>query len=116
MFKRARTYNRKADWEESKLLRKEINQELSDAFSEYINGILDPEENKPGACKKFYSFIKSLKQDNFGVGTLKKGGRVGATSKDKADMCNAQTQPRLPRLLEMNSPRCPKSGSMRRVF
>ena len=90
VFKRARTYNRKADWEESKLLRKEINQELSDAFSEYINGILDPEENKPGACKKFYSFIKSLKQDNFGVGTLKKGGRVGATSKDKADMCNEQ--------------------------
>ena len=64
------TYNRKADWEESKLLHKEINQELSDTFSEYINGILDPEENKPGACKRFYTFIKSLKQDNFGVGTL----------------------------------------------
>ena len=90
VFKKARKHNRKADWAHCAQLRKEINHELQTSFNSYINNILDPEEDKPGACKRFFTFIKSLRQDNFGVGTLKSGGRVGISSLDKANMCNAQ--------------------------
>ena len=90
VFKKARKYGRKNDWNHCKQLRKEINHELQLAFNDYINTILDPQDEKPGACKRFYTFTKSLRQESFGVGTLKAHGRVGATSLEKANMCNTQ--------------------------
>ena len=90
VFKKACKYGRKNDWNHCKQLRKEINHELQLAFNDYINTILDPQDEKPGACKRFYTFIKSLRQESFGVGTLKAHGRAGATSLEKANMCNTQ--------------------------
>ena len=88
--KRAKKYNRDEDWSQCKTLRKEINKELQDSFNQHINGLLDPPEQSSGSSKKFYSFIKSQKQESFGVGTLRADGQIGATSKEKADMCNRQ--------------------------
>ena len=42
--------------------------------------------------KRFYRFIKSLRNDATGVSPLKVAGRVYATAKEKADACNRQFQ------------------------
>ena len=90
VHKRAVKYKRPADREMCKRLRKEINQDLDNSYTKYIQGMLDTEVDKPGAMKKLYRFVKSLGQDSFGVSTLRTGGRVHATAKEKADACNQQ--------------------------
>ena len=52
--------------------------------------MLNIEDDSPGMMKRFYRYVKSLRQDSFGVSTLKVNGKVAATPKEKADMCNAQ--------------------------
>ena len=52
--------------------------------------MLNVEDDSPGAMKRFFRFIKSLRQDSFGVSTLKANGKVAATAKEKANMCNTQ--------------------------
>ncbi len=48
---------------------KEINQNLGNYYNKYIQGMLDTEEEKPGAMKKLYHFVKYRGQDSFGVST-----------------------------------------------
>ena len=69
MYKKAKKRGRKKDWEETQKLRKEIYQELQQAYANYINRLLDPEEDKPGAIKRFYRYIKHLRQESTGVST-----------------------------------------------
>ncbi len=57
---------------------------------EYINSIIEP--GLDNNHKKFYQYIKSQRQDNFGVGTLKADGKIGSTSLDKSNMLNNQFQ------------------------
>ena len=90
IFNRAKKRNRPRDWELCRELKREIKFDLISAFNEYINNMLNIEEDKPGMIKRFYSYIKSLRQDSFGVSTLKANGRVAATSEEKANMCNTQ--------------------------
>ena len=92
MYKKAKKRGRKKDWEETQKLRKEINQELQQAYANYINRLLDPEEDKPGAIKRFYRYMKHLRQESTGVSTLKAGGKINATAEEKANACNAQFQ------------------------
>ena len=92
VYKKAKKRGRKKDWEETQKLRKEINQELQKAYANYINRLLDPEEDKPGAIKRFYRYIKHLRQESTGVSTLKAGGKISATAEEKANACNAQFQ------------------------
>ena len=54
VHKRAVKYKRPADREMCKRLRKEINQDLDNAYNKYIQGMLDTEEDKPGAMKMLY--------------------------------------------------------------
>ena len=92
VYKKAKKRGRKKDWEETQKLRKEINQELQQAYTNYINRLLDSEEDKPGAIKRFYRYIKHLRQESTGVSTLKAGGKISATAEEKANACNAQFQ------------------------
>ena len=50
--------------------------------------VIDP-ENDDGN-KKFYHFVKTMKNDNFRVGTLRAEGVMGSTNKEKASMLNKQ--------------------------
>ncbi len=83
---------------------------LTKAYWEYLNGIICPENDPSG--KKFYRFIKSRKKDNFGVGTLRSNGTVGATNREKATILNDQfqsvfTKERLEDIPSVDSPRAP---------
>ena len=89
VFNRTKKRNRPNDWYLCIELKREIKLDLAIAFNNYINQLLGPEE-KPGMMKRFYSYIKSLRQDSFGVSTLRAKGRVAATAEEKANMCNQQ--------------------------
>ena len=76
---------------------------LRDAYISIIftfeNDSSDPNTPKPVKIKKFWSFIKSLKKDAFGITSLR-GNRILKTdsrilktdSKEKANICNRQFQ------------------------
>ena len=92
VYKRHKKHHHSRDKERCKALRREINRDLEAAYSDYINNLFDTADDKPGAMKRFYRFIKSLRNDATGVSTLKVAGRVYATAKEKADACNRQFQ------------------------
>ena len=43
-------------------------------------------------AKKFWSFVKSLKNDAFGINTLRENGILKTDTLDKANICNRQFQ------------------------
>ena len=90
VYRKAKKSNRQKDWDQCHDLKREIKRELNEAFNEYINNMLNVEDDSPGMMKRFYRFVKSLRQDSFGVSTLKADGKIAATPKEKAEMCNAQ--------------------------
>ena len=51
-----------------------------------------PHTPKPEKIKKFWSFIKSLKKDTFGITSLRENGILKTDAKEKADICNRQFQ------------------------
>ena len=80
VYRKAKKSNRQKDRDQCYTLKKEIKQELNAAFNDYVNNMLNVEDDSPGAMKRFYRFIKSCRQDSFGVSTLKVNGKVAATS------------------------------------
>ena len=42
--------------------------------------------------KKFWSFVKSLKKDTYGITSLRENGILKTDSKEKANICNRQFQ------------------------
>ena len=64
---------------------------VSNIFT-FENGPSDPDSNKSGKIKKFWSFVKSLKKDTFGITSLRENGILKTDTKDKADICNRQFQ------------------------
>ena len=47
-----------------------------------------PEKNEK--AKKFWSFVKSLKKDAFGINSLRENGNLKTDTLDKANICNRQ--------------------------
>ena len=90
IFQRAKKRNKQKDWDYCRNLKREIKRDLDEAYNSYIKNMLNMDEDKPGMIKRFYRFIKSLRQDSFGVSTLRANGHVAATSEEKANMCNKQ--------------------------
>ena len=89
VFKKACTYSHKSDWNHFKQVGKEINHELRlNCLDNYISTIPDAQDEKPGACKRFYTFIQLLRQESFGVGTSKEWDRVDEISIEKVNTCN----------------------------
>ena len=53
----------------------------------------DPDSpRKNEKAKKFWSFVKSLKHDAFGISTLRENGILKTDTLDKANICNRQFQ------------------------
>ena len=60
----------------------------------YINDLISPhkEDGKYQGQKRFWSYIKSLKQDYSGVSSLKHNGKLVTDSIGKAEVLNTQFQ------------------------
>ncbi len=107
-YNKARRYNKPKDWARFRRIRKEVKDMLNTAYWEYLNGVINPDNDPSG--KKFYRFIKSKKNDNFGVGTLRANGTIGSTNREKATILNNQfqsvfTKERTDEIPKMKSPR-----------
>ena len=69
------------------------------AYWKYVSNIFtfendssDPDTPKPEKIKKFWSFVKSLKKDAFGIASLRENGILKTDTKEKANICNQQFQ------------------------
>ena len=58
----------------------------------FENNSSDLDTPKPEKIKKFWSFIKSLKKDVFGITSHRENGILKTDAKEKADICNPQFQ------------------------
>ena len=82
-----------------KRFRAHVQKVLSDAYWKHVSNIFtyendssDPDTPKPEKIKKFWSFIKSLKKDAYGITSLRENGILTTDSKEKANICNRQFQ------------------------
>ena len=70
-----------------------------DAYWKHVSNILkfenypsDPDSNKSGKVMKFWSFVKSLKKDAFGITSPRENRILKTATKEKANICNLQFQ------------------------
>ena len=75
-----------------------VQKTIRDAYWKHISNIFSFETDNPDpACprknekvKKFWSFVKSLKKDAFGITSLRENGILKTDTLDKANICNKQ--------------------------
>ena len=83
-----------------KRFRAHVQKAIRDAYWKHISNIfaLEPENTDPDSprknekAKKFWSFVKSLKKDAFGITSLRENGILKTDTVDKANICNKQFQ------------------------
>ena len=99
LYLRARKSNDPDVKNHYKWFRAHIQKVERDAYWKHVSNIFmfendpsDPDSNKSGKIKKFWSFVKSLKKDAFGIISLRENGILKTDTKEKADFCNRQFQ------------------------
>ena len=98
MRKKQRYYNRakrtlnEHDWKSFKNLRKTFKAKLADAHNKYVLDLLDwpTGDNPPTTSKKFWSYIKSIRNESTGIGTLNSGGIEISDNHQKAELLSDQ--------------------------
>ena len=83
-----------------KRFRAHVQKVIRDAYWKHISNIFSFETESPDPdgprknekAKKFWSFVKSLKNDAFGINTLRENGILKTDTLDKANICNRQFQ------------------------
>ena len=83
-----------------KRFRAHVQKVIRDAYWKHISNIFSFETESPDhgsprkneKAKKFWSFVKSLKNDAFGINTLRENGMLKTDTLDKANFCNRQFQ------------------------
>ena len=83
-----------------KRFRAHVQKVFRDAYWKYVSNIFtfendssDPDAPKSEKIKKkFWSFVKSLKKDAFGISLLRENGILKAAIKENANICNRQVQ------------------------
>ena len=95
MKKRDRTYSKMKKTKNYTLLpkikkiRSFIQKKIRTTYWDYMNNIIcDETEHKHGTTKRFWGFIKSLKNDSGGVAPLRDDGVLNSSPKDKAEVLN----------------------------
>ena len=66
-----------------------VKRDLRDAERVYVNGILQ-NVLESGNNKPFWKYVKSPKQETFGISALKSNGNVITASISKAEILNSQ--------------------------
>ncbi|KAI0221088.1 hypothetical protein LSAT2_027493 [Lamellibrachia satsuma] len=89
-YKKAQRTKSDQDMAKYRATKKLVQSECRKAYYQYINSMIGESNQNGGNLKKFWSFIKSKKNDNSGVAPLKKNGIVHSDSQTKADILNTQ--------------------------
>ena len=83
-YQKAKLSKCKKDWTRYKNLKKLCQANCRKTYNEFVNDMI---ANK---SKKFWTFVKSKRNDNTGVAPLKKNGIIYSDSKTKAEVLNQQ--------------------------
>ena len=83
-----------------KRFRAHVQKAIRDAYWKHISNIftldteiIDPDSpRKNEKAKKFWSFVKALKKDAFGITSLRENGILKTDTVEKANICNKQLQ------------------------
>ena len=88
----AKKTNDRQDWKKFKDVRKASKHKLAEARNNYVLNLLDsPDEvSPPKISKRFWSYFKSTRKDNLGVGTHKSGDTEIVNSEQKAEVLSDQ--------------------------
>ena len=91
LYNRARKSNSQADWKKFKDLRKATKKRLTLAHDKYLLDLLktddmDFETRKPTMTKRFWTYIRSKRQDNVGVAPLEINDDVVSDSREEANL------------------------------
>jgi len=90
-YKRARKTNNPSDWNRYNRLCTQTQREIRQSHRKYMTEVIsDSYKDQP---KKFWSYIKTRKQESFGIAPLKnKDGFIHSDAKTKAEILNDQFQ------------------------
>lgn len=88
-YNRAKKTKKASDWTKFQNLKRELAQAIRQAHIDYVNGILEDSLDE-GNPRPFWRYIKSQKQDNFGIAPLKHHGEIRSDSKGKAEALSDQ--------------------------
>ena len=86
LYNRARLTNHPNDWSSYYEIKRLCQRECRNTYNDYVSRLVDPDNN--AITKKLWSFIKSKKQDQTGIGTLKYQGKDHTDSLSKANILN----------------------------
>ena len=84
LYKRARKSNNS----DFKNFRIKARNKLHSDYHNYLNNLLDPEQDT--TSKNFWKYIKARKQDSMNIGTLKSEGTIAESAESKANLLNKQ--------------------------
>ena len=94
LFKRQRATHRAKDISHFRQMKAKVQRAERQAYWKHVENIIDlgdPEsDHRPSKQKRFWSFIKSLRKDSYGVAPLKEKGKMHADSRDKTNILNRQ--------------------------
>ena len=106
-YNRAKKSNKDKDWANFRKLRKKVQNSLKMTHWDYLNNLFD--DCNDGNNKGLWRYLKGMRKDTCGVGTLVADGRIGTDPQDKADMLNKQFSSVYTREDRLNVPRKEKS-------
>ena len=92
--RKKRTYHKakrtgdQRDWDKFHQQRRECQRATKRDYWQYINRLIDPDTDTTN--KNLWSYLKTKRQDSFGVAPLKEHGKIHTTAADKADILNQQ--------------------------
>ena len=85
-FNRARVSKLQSDWHSYKNIKKELQKECRQAYSNYVNNLVNTDDGP--TSKKLWSFIKKQRHDYCGVAPLEDCGITYSKPQEKADILN----------------------------
>ena len=84
-YNRAKDSDNDKDWTTFRHIRKELQKDMKDAHNNYINDVISEDGNKG-----LWRYLKGVRKDSCGVGTLVKELKVATQPGEKAEMLNEQ--------------------------
>ena len=94
-YKKSKATGRTTDEQRFQDLKRTAQKELRQAYWQYIEGIVTPQEEDPSiysSLKRFWTYVKHQKTDHSGVAPLKVNGKLVSDPTSKAEALNAQFQ------------------------
>lgn len=94
LYNKAKKTQNNQDWAVFRKLRTHVKTELTAAYHNYIDSMLDVECNEERSIpKKFWSYVKNIRKDFVGIPSLKDhNNHLVSSSKGKADILSKQYQ------------------------